>query len=171
MARLSKYPLTADVWEVISDDYYDLIATLSEKSEIKGFFEEFFTTTEKVMFIKRFAIALLLSENFKYNEIIKILKVSPTTVFFVQNSVNRSKYFGRVIEKIKSRRNIQMFFENVETTLLALLPPSKIMSRKSHARFLNPDFVDFKEQNDWDRKRKTLVWETTSRTREHYNNT
>src|SRR3989344_4080436 len=113
MARLSKYPLTADVWEVISDDYYDLVASLSEKSEIKGFFEEFFTSTEKVMFIKRFAIALLLSEDFKYDEIVKMLKVSPTTIFFVQNSINRSKYLGKVIEKIKSKKNIQMFFENV----------------------------------------------------------
>ncbi|MDO8514953.1 MAG: hypothetical protein Q7S14_00495 [bacterium] len=149
MARLSKYPLTADVWEVISDDYYDLVAAL----------------TEKIMFIKRFAIALLLSEDFKYDEIVKTLKVSPTTIFFVQNSVNRGKYLGKVIEKLKSKRNVQMFFENVEKTLLALLPPSKIMTRKARARFLNPDFVDFKEQNDWDRKRKILVWETTSRTR------
>lgn len=164
MARLSKYPLTADVWEIISDDYYDLIASLSDKNEIKGFFEEFFTPTEKVMFIKRFAVALLLSESFTYDEIVKTLKVSPSTVFIIQNAITRSKYFCKILGKIKSGRNIKIFFENVAKTLMILKPPDTL-SKKSYARFLNPDFVDFKEQNDWDRKRKTLVWETTSRNR------
>jgi uncharacterized protein YerC len=161
MARLSKYPLTADVWEVISDDYYDLVASLSDKEEIKGFFEEFFTTTEKVMFIKRFAVALLLSENFKYEEITKTLKVSPSTIFTVQNSLNRGIYISQVLEKIKSRKNIKIFFKNIANALLLLKPPGP--SKKDYARFLNPDFTDFKEQKDWDRKRKTLVWETTNR--------
>lgn len=171
MTRLSKYPLTADVWESISEDYFGLIASLSDKEEIKGFFADFFTPTEKVIFIKRFAIALLLSEDFKYQEIVKILKVSPTTIFFIQSSVNRNKYYQRVLAKVKNNKNIRAFFTNVEKTLLALIPPSKYHTKKSRARFLDPDFVDFKEQNEWDRKRKTLVWETTSRTREHYNNT
>lgn len=164
MARLSRYPLTADVWELISDDYYDLVASLSDKAEIKGFFEDFFTPTEKVMFIKRFAIALLLSESFTYDEIVKTLKVSPSTIFIIQNAITRSKYFPKILENIKSRKNIKTFFENVAKTLAILKPPNTL-SKKSYARFLNPGFVDFKEQNDWDRKRKTLVWETTSRNR------
>ncbi|MEK7565915.1 MAG: Trp family transcriptional regulator [Patescibacteria group bacterium] len=168
MTRLSKYPLTADVWEQITGDFYDLISSLSENNEIKEFFDEFFTATEKVVFVKRFAIALMLSADFSYKDISQILRVSPTTIFFIQHSMSKGKIYYRVIKKITNLRNTQEFIRSLKKTLEMLILPTSALDKKGRARFLNPNFTDFTKLNELERKQKTLVWETTSRTRAHH---
>ncbi len=159
MTRLSKYPLTADVWEQITGDFYGLISSLSETNEIKSFFDDFFTQTERVIFAKRFAIALMLSTDFSYEDISRILKVSPTTIFFIQQSLTRSKIYKQVIKKTINRKNTQEFIENLKETLKLLKP---------HTKMSDFNTLDLKKINETEVKSKTFVWETTSRTRENH---
>lgn len=80
MTQISKYPLKKAVYQQISHVFDDAIVRLSTPEKVQQFISDFFTPTEKIMFIKRMAIFVMLAKGYSYKKISAILKVSPPTI-------------------------------------------------------------------------------------------
>jgi len=105
--------------------YGQLVKTISDLGSIKyseDFTEEFFTETEQIMFAKRLAIILLLSENFSWKTIEKILKVTPATISRIAKVLDGEGYqFAKRI--VHDKKLKEKFWLDLEVILRGGLPP------------------------------------------------
>ncbi len=85
MTQLSRNPIHKDVYYSIRNDFIWVIGSLRSQEETKSFFYDFFTKTERVMFTKRLAIALMIHRGYNYEQIRFILHVSTSTINRVMN--------------------------------------------------------------------------------------
>lgn len=166
MTRLSRNPLSLDIWDQVKEEFYLLITQLSGQKEIDDFLDGFLTPTEKVMLPKRFAIAVMLTNGYEYLEICQILKVSRSTVFSVQLSLRRSGAYQKAINTVLQNQKIKDFFAQLPEKLAMFMPPKATFDSRGKAQFLNPDFQDFSKINLEHIRAKTKVWETAQKPRD-----
>lgn len=100
MAQVSRYPLPKKIYERIFEILFQSVAKIKNKKEAEEFFNDFLTPTERIMLAKRLAIAVLLSRNYDYRSIRKVLNVSPPTIAAVSIAL---KYTGEGYRKIVDR--------------------------------------------------------------------
>jgi len=74
--------------EHLLDQFYTILADLSEPESIQTFLLSFMTPTERIVFAKRLHIALLLHQGKSYDEISKNLKVSSATISAIAENKN-----------------------------------------------------------------------------------
>lgn len=96
MARISKYPISNNVYEKIVNIFLEAFTKLRSKKEVQNFFNEFLTPTEQIMLAKRLAISLFLAKGYNYREISSILKVSLSTI----NDISDKYKYGYSLNKI-----------------------------------------------------------------------
>lgn len=80
MPQVSKYLLEKQVKNRVFEVFWKTIAGLNTTPQVKEFFDELLTPTEKIMLAKRLAISILLYKKYSYEDIVDILKVSPSTI-------------------------------------------------------------------------------------------
>jgi len=119
MAQVSKYPLSKDVDEQISDLFIETISRITDKKLVTDFLSDLLTPTEKIMLTKRLAIYYMLGKGYDYRTIKHVLKVSSATVA----SSNRTyKYLGtgskRVIMTIVRDEKIEEAIHHVITGIV-----------------------------------------------------
>ena len=126
MTQVSKRPVEEEVWERIFDIYLASLTSLSKK-ELEAFFEDFYTPTEKIMFAKRFACAVLLVKGKDYKTIMDTLKITPPTVAKISMHI---KYSGRglmpAVKKALNKQSIQVVIEELKDFID--LPKKQIFS-------------------------------------------
>jgi uncharacterized protein YerC len=124
MPQVSKYPITQDVYNRIFEIFFKTIADVKSPSEVKEFFEDFLTPTERIMLAKRLAIAILLAKDYDYRSISKILRVSVSTVASVNVFF---KYAGRgyhrVVKRILGEEKQGEFWQKIDNLLSDVVPP------------------------------------------------
>lgn len=124
MAQISKYPISKEVEERIFKILLKTIADLHDSLEINDFLEDFLSPIEKIMLAKRLSIAVMLAKGYDYNQIIKILRVSPSTISGIAISL---KYAGvgykKVVEKILREEKIEEFWGKVDDVINGTVPP------------------------------------------------
>ncbi len=96
MARISKYPISNDVYKRISDIFLWVLVNLRSKNESLNFVNEFLTPTERIMLAKRLAISLLLAKEYSYRDISRTLRVSTATI----GTVSTQYKYGSVLKKL-----------------------------------------------------------------------
>jgi len=115
MTKVSRLPLRQDVWERIFDLFIETLTNIRQKGKLTGFVDDFFSPTEKIMFAKRLAAALLIAKGHDYLNIRKILRISPPTIAKMSF---RIKYEGKglnsVIEDIFKRQRLQIIWKEME---------------------------------------------------------
>ena len=120
MSQVSKYPIQKDVYDEIFDTFLQTIANLSTKQEVLEFFNEFLTPTEKIMFSKRLAAGLLIAEGYDYQEISSLLKTSTSTIAIFSTFYKYGKSYSKVIDKIKTNKEIKEFLLNIAEKVAVL---------------------------------------------------
>jgi uncharacterized protein YerC len=80
MTMVSRYKLDKISNERIHDLFYRTLTSFKNKDQLCDFLQEFFTPTERTMFAKRLAIAILLAKDWNFRSISKFLKVSTRTI-------------------------------------------------------------------------------------------
>ena len=101
MPKISRNKLQAEDYKAILNSLIVVFANLGNNRDVAELFEKLFTRTEKLMFAKRLAIAMLLERGLNYAEISKKLKVSSTTIAFVRNGIMREgSVYERLIKKL-----------------------------------------------------------------------
>jgi len=119
MSQVSKYPISRDVYETISEALSKTIINLRTKSQVIQFFEEFLSPTERIMLAKRLAIGLLLAKEYSYREIRKILRVSTTTIGDAALLYKYGNSYREVILKLLKDEKMEEFWLKVGETISA----------------------------------------------------
>lgn len=85
-------------------EFYDMIASLKNREEVREFFKDLLTPNELGNLMSRIEIALLLNLGFSYNEIYKFLKVGKDKILNVSKKLERGKGYRIVIERLIEKR-------------------------------------------------------------------
>lgn len=120
MTQISKHPIQKEIYDEIFETFLQTIANLKTKQEVLGFFNEFLTPTEKVMFSKRLAAGLLIAEGYDYREISNLLKTSSATISAFSSYYKYGKGYKEVIDKIKIDKEISEFLRVIGEKVSAL---------------------------------------------------
>lgn len=116
MPKISRLPLRSDVWDRIFSLFINTLADQSDKKKLSKFVDDFFSPTEKIMFAKRLAAAVLLAKGHDYVSIREILKVSPPTIAKLSLKI---KYGGEglkpVIEDIFKKQASLIIWKEIES--------------------------------------------------------
>jgi len=115
MTKVSRLPLRKDVWDRIFKLFVGTLSDQKDKKKLSKFIDDFFSPTEKIMFAKRLAAAVLLSKGHDYTSIRNILRVSPPTIAKLSLKI---KYGGEglkpVIEDIFRKEANQILWKEIE---------------------------------------------------------
>lgn len=118
MTKLSRMPLRPDLSNRVYDLLIETLSNLKSKKEVENFVNSIFTPTEKVMFAKRLAAALLLAKGHDYMSVRRILRLSPPTIAKMSF---RLKYEGvnliPLIENILRRQRTKVIWEEIKDLL------------------------------------------------------
>ncbi len=87
--QVSATKIAGETQKKINQNFLKLLTNLRSEKDAETFFQDFFTETEKIVLVKRFAVALLLHQGFSYEEIQKQLKVSTATISVVAESLEK----------------------------------------------------------------------------------
>ncbi|KKR73183.1 MAG: hypothetical protein UU16_C0028G0005 [Candidatus Woesebacteria bacterium GW2011_GWA2_40_7] len=96
--------------------FVSTLANQTNNKKLSEFFDDFFSPTEKIMFAKRLAAAVLLAKNHDYQSIHEILRISPPTIAKLSLKI---KYGGEglkpVIEDIFKKEANQIVWKEIES--------------------------------------------------------
>jgi len=109
MTQISKYKLSENIKKQIDNFFYETLAKLTTKEQIKEFLTEFFTKNENIIFSKRLAIGILISRGVDYRNISRILKVSTATVTKSAVLYNSGTSYRKMVDEIDIRLNRKKF--------------------------------------------------------------
>lgn len=87
MTQVSKYPISKSVYERCWEIFTKTLIGIRSSKDVSDIVGDLLTPTERVMLIKRLAIAFLLTQGYRYREIEKVLRVSFQTVAAVNNAL------------------------------------------------------------------------------------
>jgi len=123
MPQVSRRILERKVLKRIGEIFLDSLVKLRDRQELAAFLNDLLTPTEKLMFAKRLAIAVLLARGYEDESIKEILKVSQNTITSIKKVlVFSSKEYLDAIKRIARRERIKNFLLDVED-ILEIVPP------------------------------------------------
>lgn len=115
MTKVSRLELRSDVWDRIFSLFVTTLTDQKDKSKLSKFIDDFFSPTEKIMFAKRLATAVLVAKGHDYQSIRTILRVSPPTIAKLSLKI---KYGGEglkpVIEDVFNKQSSQIVWKEIE---------------------------------------------------------
>ncbi len=124
-------------------EFYDIIDSLKNRNEVRLFFKSLLTAEEIATLMRRIEISVLLSANFNYKKIAKILGAGNNKISNVQRSLQQDDngykiIIKRLIENRKQRlRRIKK--EDKERTNMS---PMSVVKKKYPAYFLLDNLLD-----------------------------
>jgi len=133
MTNISKKGLPIEIQEKLFNQFTQLFSNISQNKANK-LFDSMFTEVEKIMFIKRLAMILMLSEGYSTYAIAKALSVSDSTVRVQRDKLHAGVYDMFVKSTKEKQFDNKNFWSTVDSLLRIGLPTSDI---KSKWKFLN----------------------------------
>jgi len=144
-------------------EFYDTIDSLKNRNEVRSFFKSLLTAEEIAALMRRIEVAVLLSANYTYDQIIEILGVGRNKITSVQKSLQQDDngyniIIDRLIENRKKRlRRIKK--ENKEKTDMS---PMSAVKKKYPAYFLLDNLLDAAveklEENDKELEKEAVLY-------------
>ena len=80
MPKVSPKIVDREKMDQFYKNFWDVLATISNRREAESFFYDFFTRSERIMLAKRFQVALMLIEGCNYETIRENLGVANSTI-------------------------------------------------------------------------------------------
>lgn len=138
MTQVSKYPISKPVADRIFEIFAKAVVGLKNKTETEQFLSDLLSPIERIVLVKRLAIAFLLEKGYDQRAISSILRVSLTTVA----SVNRNRKFGsegynHVINKILREEQLSDMINKIGLSLVSL--PAKATKGGGSWRYLKQE--------------------------------
>lgn len=132
MSQVSKKILPKAIEERLFQNLWESFASIGNPAEAKTFLEDFLSPTEKVMFAKRIAIAILLKKKYDFRSISSLLKVSTTTVNNIYKLINlKSKSYNLLIEKYNKKKATKELFQELERYFYRLNPGKHFLEEQA----------------------------------------
>lgn len=144
MTQVSKYPISKEVADRIFEIFVKALVGLKSEKETDRFLNDLLSPTERIMLVKRLAIAFLLEKEYDHRAISNILRVSLATVV----SVNQARKFGSngyatIINKILREEKLHEIINKIGISLVSL--PAKSAKGGGAWRYLKQELE--KKQN------------------------
>lgn len=129
MTKISRRYLDKELENKIFEVFLKTIVDIKTPTEARNFIEDLLSPTEKIMLIKRLAIAVLLTKGKTYDYIDHMLKVSRATIMTVSLWLKHGKGgYKKVIDNILKAQNKEALIGNIEEILIRLSPPKRFGS-------------------------------------------
>jgi uncharacterized protein YerC len=111
MAKRRYYELEKSELRNRQEVLYKIIAEIDSQQGARNFLKDLLTSSEALMISNRIAIAMMLLNGFKYEDIIKELKVGVGTI----NNVNRWLYngFGGYLKELRKNKKTGKSFKKM----------------------------------------------------------
>jgi len=119
MTQVSKRLLAKQMEEKVYETFWETISKLNKKKETDLFFSDLFTKAERVNFVKRLSISILLYKSYDWRQICDLLKVSPNTVAKIYSKL-QGQGFKLFFEKVESEKSWVQFWKDLAKTYLTI---------------------------------------------------
>lgn len=101
--QISKKAINKNIEKQLFSIFYQVVSDLRDPEEVKAFFEDVLTETERTALAKRLAIAHYLAKKRSYDNIKEILKVSSATIAAVAEQMGKGgQGFSIALQKIRA---------------------------------------------------------------------
>lgn len=129
MTKISRRYLDKELERKIFEVFLKTIVDIKTIIDAKDFIEDILSPTERIMLIKRLAIAVLLTKGKTYDYIDHTLKVSRATIMNVSLWLKHGKGgYRKVVERVLRTQNKEALMDNIEEILIRLSPPKRFGS-------------------------------------------
>src|SRR3989338_8385592 len=125
MTQVSKRQLGKQMEEMVYATFWETTAKLTKPDEVDLFFSDLFTPAERVNFIKRLSIAVLLYKGYDWRQICDLLKVSPNTVAKVYLRLNQAG-FKMFFNKVEKEEGWRKFWKDLAKIYLVITHGDKV---------------------------------------------
>ena len=142
MGRVSKKFINQKFQLELEDQLSFIIQSLTSKTEISSFLNEFLTDEEKIMLGKRLVLYMMLYKNFTSSQIHTALSMSHETIrWYKEIFGNKSEVFRNTIERLIKREKSKEFWQKIDKILepFALALEAKT-NMKARAKLASGDF-------------------------------
>jgi len=142
-------------------EFYDIIDSLKNRNEVRFFFKSLLTADEIANLMRRVEIAVLLSGDFTYSQIIELLGAGVAKISSVQKALKQDDSGYKTIVKrlIENRKKRIQRIRN-EAKDAANMSPSKAIKKRLGVSIL-PDLLDAvieKFEDDKDLEKEALLF-------------
>ena len=136
MPQISKKFLNKAVEKRLFEVFEQAFLNLKSVAEAREFLNDLLTPTEKIMIAKRLAIAVLVEKGYDYRAIIRILKVSFTTINAVlkQQTIDGRGYH-RIVDKILRKESLDKFYLELSKGFAKITNPHPASRRRTEAHY------------------------------------
>lgn len=125
MTQVSKRQLAKQMEKKVYETFWETIGKLNKKEEADLFFSDLFTKAERVNFVKRLSIGILLYKGYDWRQICDLLKVSPNTVAKIYSKL-KGQGFKLFFEKVEKEKNWTQFWKDLAKTYLTVTHGDKV---------------------------------------------
>ena len=122
MTNVSRHKLNKEFEKELFSQFIGLFSASNKKHNAE-LFTSLFTESERIMFIKRLAIIVLLQKKVSAYKIAQKLRVSDATVRSIQEQIATRKFSPIILCIKKKSFDATSFWDTVEKILSAGLPP------------------------------------------------
>lgn len=143
-------------------EFYDMIDSLKNRNEVRFFIKSLLSADEIASLMRRIEIAVLLSGDFSYDQIIKMLKVGRDKISAVQKNLLQDDSGYKIIVKrlIENRKRRLNKIKKQDKEAASLSPLRNIKNSRPANRIL-PDLLDAvieKLEDDKDLEKEALLF-------------
>ena len=118
MTQISKYPLRKEIEKRVFDVFLDSIVMVKTREKVDRLITDLLSPTEKIMLAKRLSIALLLYKKFDQRSIVRVLKVSLSTVSRISRSLQHgSGGYVMVLASMMQKEEFQNYLEKLDDAM------------------------------------------------------
>lgn len=147
-------------------EFYDMIDSLKDRSEVRLFIKSLLTADEIATLMRRIEIAVLLSGNFTYNQIIELLGTGVAKISSVQKALNQDDSGYKIIVKrlIENRKRRLKRIKNEEKQARESLSPLNAIKKIKGGSVL-PNLLDAvieKLEDDKELEKEALLFTPSS---------
>ncbi len=124
-------------------EFYDMIDSLKDRNEVRLFIKSLLTADEIASLMRRIEIAVLLSGDFKYDQIIKILKVGRDKISAVQkNLLQDDSGYKIIVKRLVENRKKRLKRIKKQDQEARSFSPLKAIKNFSPGNRILPDLLD-----------------------------
>lgn len=146
-------------------EFYDVINSLKNRSEVRLFFKSLLTPEEIATFMRRIEIAVLLSAKYNYEDIAEILGVGNDKISNVQRALQQDDNGYKIIIK-RLIENRKKRLKKIKKESSGSLSSLETLKKKRPLHFLLPNLLDAAieklEEDDKSLEKEALLFTPSS---------
>ncbi|PIR79923.1 MAG: hypothetical protein COU25_02920 [Candidatus Levybacteria bacterium CG10_big_fil_rev_8_21_14_0_10_35_13] len=130
MTKVSKRLLDKNLENRIFEVFIKTIVDLKNPNDVQNFINDLLSPVERIMLVKRLAIAILLTKGYTYQMIDDTLKVSHPTIMKVSLELKYgiNNGYKRVVDNFLEHEKREELIDKIEELLLQISPPKALGS-------------------------------------------